>query len=275
VVAAYAKKLSGVQTTVIGVDHNVYNLPDNASFKLRFRQLVLRATMRATYSFADHVIAVSQGIADSLKNDVGIKRYIQVAYNPILSPETFQKANQAAIHPWLNQDIPVILGVGRLEHRKDFSNLIRGFALLKNMRAAKLLILGEGEERGFLESLIQELNLTQDAQLLGFVDNPYAYMKQANVFVLSSISEGLPTVLIEAMALGTPVVATDCISGPREILEAAQYGKLVPTQNPEALAKAIHETLCQQKTTVEESKLLPYKMDEVAKKYLKLAGFKF
>jgi glycosyltransferase involved in cell wall biosynthesis len=273
VVAAYVKKRSGITTRVVGVDHNVYSLPQDANFKLRFRQLALRIAMRRTYPLLDHVVAVSQGIADSLKNDVGITRNIEVIYNPVLSDDTFQKANQRIEHPWFNQDIPVILGVGRLEKRKDFPNLIRAFALLRHQRPARLMILGEGEDRGLIESLIQELALGDDVCLPGFVDNPYAYMKRADVFVLSSIFEGLPTVLIEAMALGTPVVATDCKSGPREILEAAAYGNLVPIQNPEALAKAIDETLNQPRKSVEQSKMLPYTVEEATKNYLRLAGF--
>jgi glycosyltransferase involved in cell wall biosynthesis len=271
VVAAYAKKLSGVNTIVIGVDHNVYTLPKDASFKLRIRQLGLRTAMRASYPMLDHIVAVSQGIADNLKQFVGIKKDIDVIYNPVLSPEIFRKAELPIPHPWLDQSIPVIMGVGRLEKRKDFPNLIRAFALLRKQRPARLMILGEGEDRESLEALIQVLQLTNDVQLLGFSDNPYAYMKHADVFVLSSILEGLPTVLIEAMALGTPIVATDCESGPKEILSAAHYGSLVPIQNPEALASAIDETLRQPRKRVEQTKMLPYTVEEATTRYLRLA----
>jgi glycosyltransferase involved in cell wall biosynthesis len=273
VVAAYAKKLSGSETIVIGVDHNVYTLPKDANIKLRIRQGILRAAMRFTYPMADHIVAVSQGIADNLKHFVGIKKDIKVVYNPVLSKDIFRKADLSIDHPWLGQGIPVIMGVGRLEKRKDFPNLIRAFALLRKKRPLRLMILGEGEDRGMLEALIQKLELSNDVRLVGFVDNPYAYMKQADVFALSSIFEGLPTVLIEAMALGTPIVATDCESGPREILEAANYGSLVPTQNPEVLAKAIDKTLSQPRTSVEPSKMLPYTVEEATKNYLRLAGF--
>jgi glycosyltransferase involved in cell wall biosynthesis len=164
--------------------------------------------------------------------------------------------------------------VGRLEPQKDFPNLLRAFALLRKKQMARLVILGEGNLRPQLEALVKELGIEEDVQLPGFNSNPYAFMKRASVFVLSSVLEGLPTVLIEAMALGTPVVSTDCKSGPKEILGSSGYGTLVPTQNPEALAAAIEKTLNSPKQTIDQNKLKRYTSEEATNNYLRTAGFK-
>jgi glycosyltransferase involved in cell wall biosynthesis len=272
-VAIAAKKVAMVNTKVIASEHLSLSFLPHASKAIQKEHEQMFIAMRLTYPFADEIVCVSQGVANDLQKVVGIKQNTKVVFNPVLSKAVFAKANAPVSHPWLHSDIPVIIGVGRLEEQKDFLTLIKAFALLKEKRPARLMILGEGAERPRLEGLIQELNLKEDVWLPGFVDNPYAYMKQADVFVLSSAFEGLPTVLIEAMALGTPVVATDCESGPREILEAANYGSLVPTQNPEVLAKAIDKTLSQPRTSVEPSKMLPYTVEEATKNYLRLAGF--
>jgi glycosyltransferase involved in cell wall biosynthesis len=114
---------------------------------------------------------------------------------------------------------------------------------VRQHQPARLIILGDGSERPALERLIEERGLQNFVRLPGFVVNPYAYMARAAVFVLSSIHEGLPNVLMEALACGTPVVSTDCPSGPRQILDGGRYGPLVPVGDPEALAEAILTTL--------------------------------
>ncbi len=132
------------------------------------------------------------------------------------------------------------------------------------------MILGEGTDRHELEALVRELGVTDDVALPGFVSNPYAYLTRAAAFVLSSIYEGLPTVLIEALALGTPVVSTDCKSGPREILENGQLGRLVPIRDPEALAAAIAATLDEPHAPVPPERLQPYRQADAVDNYLHL-----
>ena len=169
---------------------------------------------------------------------------MKVIYNPVVTPELYQKITEFSEHPWFAPNSPpVILGVGRLEMQKDFATLIRAFAKVQSQRPARLMILGEGISRPQLEALVRELGVAENVTLPGFVANPYAYMARSAVFVLSSLFEGLPTVLIEAMAAGTSVVSTDCKSGPAEILERGLYGKLVPVGDIEAMAKAIISTL--------------------------------
>jgi glycosyltransferase involved in cell wall biosynthesis len=273
VLAIWAKKLAGVNTKVVVSDHIAFSLLEHSSNAVQRTHRNLLLMMRASYPFADSIVAVSQGVADDLHALAGVKRKIDVIFNPVLSQELFRKADLPVDHPWLHTDIPVVLAVGRLEHQKDFPNLLQAFALLKKLRPARLMILGEGSERNSLEDMVKALGLEQDVWMPGFVDNPYAYMKHADVFAMSSLFEGLPTVLIEAMAVGTPVVSTDCKSGPREIFTAAQYGTLVPIQNPQSLADALHQTLSQARTSVDASKMQPYMVEVATKAYMRVAGF--
>jgi glycosyltransferase involved in cell wall biosynthesis len=146
--------------------------------------------------------------------------------------------------------------------------------LLKSkVEAVRLIILGEGEERRRLEAMIDAMGLAGDVDLRGFVENPYAYMSRADAFVLSSRWEGLPTVLIEALACGCPVVATDCPSGPREILQGGEYGALVPVGDAAALCDAMARVL---KTSPSKEALrehaMRYSVDEAVRQYIELLG---
>ncbi len=201
----------------------------------------------------------------------GIRQKVQVIHNPVVTPELLQRAEEPLEHPWFQpKEPPVLLGVGRLTRQKNFPNLIRAFAEVRKRRPVRLLILGEGEERASLEDLVRSFGLEGEVGLPGFVQNPYPYMKRAAAFVLSSDWEGLPTVLIEALALGTPVVATDCPSGPREILQGGRWGRLVPVNNPTALAQALEATLAEGRTASPEEAYHPYTQAEVVRRYLEL-----
>ncbi len=239
IVAIWARKLAGVGTRVIATTHtHLSQVLKNAS---ALKARVMPFLIRHTYPFADAIVAVSNGVADDLATLTRLpRRMVKVIYNPALTPELLTKAKEPVHHPWFAPGRPpVILGVGRLTFEKDFSTLIRAFAQVRQQRVASLLILGEGEKRPCLEALSRELGVRKDVSLPGYEENPYAYMARAGVFVLSSIYEGFPLVLLEALATGAPVVSTDCESGPREALQHGRYGTLVSTGNVEALAKAI------------------------------------
>jgi glycosyltransferase involved in cell wall biosynthesis len=139
--------------------------------------------------------------------------------------------------------VPLLMSVGRLTEAKDYPTLIRAFARVREQIDARLLILGEGDSRDEIKTLIRDSGVGGDIGLLGHVRNPLPWMKAANVFVMTSKREGFGNVLVEAMAMGTPVVSTDCPHGPGEILENGKWGKLVPVGDDEALADAIVETL--------------------------------
>ena len=237
--AITANELSGATTRVAVSVHTTLSEAVPNVGNLRGR--LVRYCVQLFYPLAYAVVAVSQGVAEDLICTTRIpESKVRVIYNPVVTPELFVRASEPLDHPWfIPGEPPVVLGVGSLRGAKDFATLIRAFALLRKEYPARLIILGEGQERPQLEALVRELGIEEDVILPGFDENPYNYMKQARVFVLSSQREGLPTVLIEAMALGTPVVSTDCPNGPREILEGGKWGTLVPRGNPEELAKAI------------------------------------
>ena len=164
----------------------------------------------------------------------------------------------------------MILATGRLTDQKKFSTLIEAFAILRAQRECRLAILGEGELRASLEALVAERGLAPDVLLPGFVANPFAWMRQASLFVLSSAWEGLPTVLIEAMACGVPVVTTDCPSGPREILEDGRWGRLVPVGDASALAIAISGALDEKIRPNVSLRASDCEVDKAARQYLSL-----
>lgn len=197
------------------------------------------------YARADAIIAVSKGVATAMADLTGLPpERIATIYNPMVGEGAIALNGSQAPHRWLEPgQPPVVLGAGRLAIQKDFGTLIRAFALLRRQRPARLVILGDGAKREELEALVRALALEEDVLLPGYVQNAGEWMAAAGVFVLSSLWEGLPGVLIEALAAGCPVVSVDCPSGPREILEDGRYGTLVPARAPEGMAEAIAATL--------------------------------
>ena len=210
------------------------------SFEQVIRRL-LRYTLGIVYPWADHIIAVSRGVAREVQRLTGLPDdRVTTIYNPVVGPCIARLAAEPVDHTWVaDAHVPLILAVGRLTVQKDYPTLIRAFARVRAVRAAHLVILGEGRQRHKLEKLVQEFSLEADVALPGHVDNPFAWMSKAAVLVLPSAWEGLPCVLIEALACGCPVVSTDCPSGPREILEDGAIGPLVPVHDDRALAAAI------------------------------------
>jgi glycosyltransferase involved in cell wall biosynthesis len=243
VVAIWARSLARATTRIVLSEHTIASLSAANATQLRARMLPV--FMRRTFAKADAIVAVSDGVADDLASCIGIDRSrITRIYNPIVSPRLAIFAQRPVNHPWFTSaQPPIVLGAGRLTAAKDFATLIRAFAVVRNQRRARLVILGEGEERQSLQSLAKDLGVDADFALPGFVDNPYQYMRRAAVFVLSSKWEGFGNVLVEAMACGTAVVSTDCPNGPREILEGGLHGTLIPVGDPMLLARAIEAQL--------------------------------
>mgnify|MGYP001045597703 FL=1 len=243
IAAAWACKLSRHKTRLVVTEHNnmaaVVNSPEAG--KDRLRPLMARMF----YPWADEIVAVSHGVASSLAELTSISPdQIQVIYNPLIPEDLDSLRREAPSHPWLSsREIPVILAAGRLEKQKDYPTLIQAGALLNQKREVRLLILGEGSQRLNLENLVVKLGIQSMVNMPGYVPNVYSYMQRASVFVLSSAWEGFPSVLVEAMACGIPVVSTNCPSGPDEILEGGKYGRLVPVGNPEVMAESIETAL--------------------------------
>lgn len=203
-------------------------------------------SMRRFYPRADAIVAVSQGVADDITGITGLAApKLQVIPNPVVTPELDVRAAEPVDHPWFakRDDSPIIIGAGRFTRQKDFPTLLRAFARVRTGRACRLMLLGDGREREACRELARTLGVENDVALPGFVSNPSAYMAKAQLFVLSSRWEGSPNVLTEALALGVPVAATDCPSGPREILRDGEYGPLVAVGDSDALAAAMERVL--------------------------------
>ncbi|MBE9191240.1 glycosyltransferase [Gloeocapsopsis crepidinum LEGE 06123] len=271
-IAVMANKLASTNTRLVLVEHDTLSV---ARSKL-LRAKLVPLFMKWLYPSADAVVGVSQGVTDDLSKHLNIVPYkLHAIYNPVVDEELINKAKATLDHPWFqSQALPVFLAVGRLTLQKDFSTLIKAFAILRQTQQARLLILGEGEARQELEALMQELKIAEDVSLAGFVDNPYSYMSKATAFILSSRWEGLPTVLIEAMACGCPVISTNCPSGPEEILADGKYGVLVPVGDVHALAAAMLKVLSsptKQELLIQRSQ--DFSLQQAVPKYLSLLGY--
>jgi glycosyltransferase involved in cell wall biosynthesis len=201
----------------------------------------LPEVVNRTYPGADAVITVSSDVREDLVTAIGLKRSsVTTIHNPVVDDGLRARAQQALQHPWFTSDaVPVILAVGRLTEQKDFATLLRAFKQVHAQRKARLLILGEGKLRKDLEDLANTLGIQEDVAMPGFVENPFHYMARASVLALSSQYEGLPGVLIQALACGCPVVSTDCPGGSREILEDGKIGTLVAVGDADGMALAI------------------------------------
>jgi glycosyltransferase involved in cell wall biosynthesis len=243
--ALWARRLAGVATRIVVSERNTVSA--RAAHESRMRWRVLPSLLRRFYPEADAVSTVSDGVASDLARVTGIARdRIHTTYSAIVTPDLERRAAEPLAHPWLAEGAPpVVLGVGKLKLQKDFATLLRAFARLRRSRDARLVILGRGPERRRLVGLARQLGIARDVAFPGFVPNPLAFMARAGAFALSSAWEGLPSVLVQAMACGCPVASTDCPSGPREILAGGVHGPLVPVGDAEALAQALAGLLAQ------------------------------
>jgi len=269
-IALSAARLAGRSTPVMVTEHDTMSRSTRHYGPLT--RVVWPHILQLGYAGARWVVAVSRGAADDFARSSGVPRErIHVAYNPVITPTILAQARQRPDHPWLAPgEPPVVLGVGRLTRQKDFPTLIRAFAAARQRHPARLIILGEGEDRPLLEGLARELGVADEVALPGFRANAMAFMATAAVFVLSSEWEGLPTVLIEALAAGTRVVSTDCPSGPREILQDGRLGALVPVGDAPALAAAIGAALESPAARPPTDALQPFTRDAAVDHYLRL-----
>jgi len=267
IVALWARHLAGLRIRVVVSERNT--LSYSAQHSARKRTHLLPKMIGRFYPWADGIVAVSNGVADDLARVARIPREtIRVIYNPVVTQELREKVKAPLTHEWFEPgQPPVLLAVGRLAPQKDFQALIHAFAEVRKRRSVRLLVLGEGPERHALEALVKQLGLQQDVCLAGFVPNPYPFMARTSLFVLSSKWEGLPGALIEAMFCGAPVIATDCPSGPQEILANGKYGQLVPVGDVAALANAIEKSLNGARVPPSPSSWLPFEMETVVDQY--------
>jgi glycosyltransferase involved in cell wall biosynthesis len=242
IAAIWANRMAGRPTKIIASHHvtmSSFN-GNTQSLKRRLVPLLYRLTLPS----ADHVVAVSRGVAQGMPQALSQRSRLSVIENPIVRARYREMAAQSLAHPWFAESQPpIVLGVGRLVPQKNFSLLLEAFSLVAARRPARLVLLGEGPLREQLLMQIERLGLGQCATILPVDPNPWPYMKGARAVVLSSLYEGFGNVLVEAMAVGTPVVSVNCPDGPAEILGNGRWGRLVPLGDAPALAAAIAATL--------------------------------
>ena len=269
-IALWASRLAGVPFRMVLAEHNTLSSVAKGEYDIRFHMYPTAA--RLFYPWSDAIIAVSDGVARDLAQVIKMKpERIRVVYNPIVTPEMFQKSKVGLDHPWFKPgEPPVILAIGRLTAQKGFDVLLKAFSVARKALGLRLIILGEGEDRPALEALTQELGLGSDVSLPGFVSNPYPYIAQSTAFLLSSRWEGLPTVLVEALALGTPIISTDCPSGPREILQGGKFGRLVGVDDINALADAMISVVSSPKCSAPAESWAAFALDAVVDQYTKV-----
>jgi len=202
---------------------------------------VISLLNRFLYPFADRIVAISEGVREYLVRDRKIpKEKIVTIHNPV-DIGRIQKLSQEQVDdPWLrDQDKPVVLWVGRIAAVKGLEYLIGAFERVLREIDARLIMVGEGSEESTIRDLVRRTALQEKVRFAGFQSNPYRYMSRSSVFAFPSLSEGFGMVLVEAMACGLPVVSTDCVAGPSEILQNGRCGILVPVADEDALAQGI------------------------------------
>jgi glycosyltransferase involved in cell wall biosynthesis len=245
-VAILAKTFFDRRLRVVANVHDVTTSILASSRKLKNRQrFLLRSLIRLLYARADSVVAVAGGVKSDMVQHFKVPDgKIAVIHNPIDVTRIQVRAVEPVAYPWVSRKESVLaVAVGRLVKLKGFDFLIQAFAQLPKTLDARLIILGEGVERPRLEQMIGQFGLQERAALLGFQDNPWKYMARADVLVLSSLTEGSPNVIGEAMALGLPVLATDCSAGVSDYVQDGQNGLLVPPGDVKALSEGLQRLL--------------------------------
>lgn len=240
----WARALARSDTRIVLAEHNTIAL-EARYIGTPMHRLVLAASYRNSYRRADAIVAVSQGVAEELMPSFGGRVPVTVINNPLPLDEIRSLASEPVNHRWFEEPdgLPIVLSVGRLVPGKAVDATIRAVHALSNTDPVRLLVVGEGPEKGALEDLTHQLEAERYVEFAGAVENPYSFMSRADCLVLSSRTEALPLVVAEALAVGCPVVSTDCAHGPRELLDAGRLGRLVAVDDVPGLADAIRKTL--------------------------------
>ena len=240
-VTIFAKLLlfKKIKTRIVVNQANPMTVPMIKNGKVGLLHLLMLKLITFLYSFSDGIICVSKGVMqDILSFGLIPKNRTICIYNPVVTDAMIEYSTNSTPFEKIT-----FVGVGRLEEQKNFSLLIDAFFIVKQSLDAQLIILGEGSLRAELFDQAYELGLQNDISLIGFVDDPFSYMKRSDAFVLSSLWEGFGNVIAESLALGVQIVSTDCPSGPSEILSGGDYGQLVPINNVEALSVAMLKSI--------------------------------
>jgi glycosyltransferase involved in cell wall biosynthesis len=240
VIAVIASRLARTTTRMIVRESNH---PTEAVKELGwFRAQLGLWAKRIAYKRADAIVAISQGASENLKQALHLPAdLVNVIYNPTSRPELRELSLESTGVEFLDASdhVPAIVYVGRFAHQKDVPTLVRAFGIVRQQIECRLVLVGDGEKRSEIEDLVSELGLSADVDFVGFRYNPYPFMARASVFTVTSIYEGNPNALIEALTCGAPSISTDCPSGPREVLMDGAGGELVPMGDHGALAESM------------------------------------
>jgi len=238
------------------------------------------AAVAGTFWMADALVAVSGGLQRQLKRLPGMtaRKQVECIHNPIVHPGfAEQLAAPLSVPPAVRADLPWVVAAGRLHPHKDYPTLLRAFATMTREIPAQLLILGEGGERAGLEALARSLGIVADVHFLGYVENPLPIMRRAQVFALTSTQEGFGNVLVEALAAGAAVVATDCPHGPREILRYGEFGTLTRIGDVTGVASAMSAQICAARPPIPQAlarHLGSFAVQSIGRRYLDVLGIR-
>ena len=271
IIAILARSLTGRSFKLIISERNY---PEKNLSEERLRWLK-KWLMKTTYRKADIILSVSNSIKDALEKDFKVQPgKTRTVYNPIVVEDITLKSKEEISHPFFRYSSDqVVISSGRLVRQKRFDRLLEAFSIVrKKMGNVYLIILGKGDLLEELRNKASKLAVSAYVDFVGFKSNPYAWISKADLFVLSSDFEGFPNVLSEAMACGTPVVSTDCLSGPREIITNGKDGMLVPPGDESALAEAMYRLLAsdelREKFSREGKKRVEdFRIDKIVKQY--------
>ncbi|GHV57617.1 glycosyl transferase [Synergistales bacterium] len=240
-VTILANWLAGSPSKIVITEHTV--LSKHFPSQIWFIRKFFPSICRFFYPKAHKIIGVSKFVADDMIKYLGLPpQKVMYIYNPIVGERLESMAQEDCYHPWFDEHIPVFIAVGRMSWEKDYKTLLEAFAIFHEATRARLLILGDGPLLAELQEYAGELKVAEDIDWIGFVKTPLACIKRADLFLLSSLYEGLPTVVIEALFVGTTVVVSDC-GGVREVLNDGEYGYIVPVQSPKEMAGAMKAAL--------------------------------
>ena len=238
------RKLFFPKTKIICTQHLSISTPlAQAKGIQKLKYLLILKAMQWLWVKADAMIAVSSALAEDVRKNVRLKNPISTIYNPIVLPNYSILIEQKIIYPWSDKNIRTFVFVGRLAKVKRVDLLLQAFKQVQQKQLCRLLIVGDGTEKVFILDFIRKNYLMDVCHLTGQQNNPLPWIKSADALILSSDYEGFGNVIVEAMACGTQVIATDCPFGPAEILDNGRYGQLVPVDDREALAEAMEKVI--------------------------------
>jgi len=242
---------------VIACQH--IHLSESIKVEKRKEKLIgipIKPLVKIFFRFADKIITVSEEMKIDLIREFSIPaNKVRVIYNPIDMSEITNLSHIHPEHPFFNEGTPILLSISRFTKQKGLDTLIKAFNILVMKMDLRLIILGKGPQKEFLKKMLKDFSLTDKVSLEGFHNNPYGFLSKATIFILSSRYEGFPVVMLEALACRTPIISTDCKSGPREILKGGKYGLLVPVEDENALSDGIIRLLKDENLRKKLSKL--------------------